>query len=211
MMLEMGLHNQLTAPASNGSPHYHGEANSGAVVRPQHRSLHQHHHHQQPVPAYMMHDDPNYKDNIRYLNCNRFWRRLGVPLSQRSCIRLWCVKDWTGWCAAIFTWVLIFGGELVFFIFVIYPFPYPIYGAINGFFNLACSLLGFASHLRAMFSDPVSHSTIQHITGSILGHSPNHEVENCTFPGILSSGGGGERTLVNVHVVLFIHLQNSEM
>ena len=110
-----------------------------------------------PVPpAQVVEDDHSYKDNIRLLDCNHFWRRLGVPLQRNTCRRLWFVNDWTGIAGCIFTWFLIIFGEIVFFLFVLIPFRDPMYSAVNAVFSLVCAFLGFAAHLRAMFSDPVS-------------------------------------------------------
>lgn len=114
------------------------------------------HNNRPALPAHLVPDDLSYKDNIRFLDCNRFWRRLGIPLSNSTCRRLWFVKDCAGVCGCIFTWLLIIFGETLFFLCVLVPFRYPIYSAINAIFSISCAFLGFVAHLRAMFSDPVS-------------------------------------------------------
>ena len=94
-------------------------------------------------------------DNINMLDCNLVRWCLRPAMRLRPC-RLWCVCDVGGFVAAAFTWFLVFAGEIMLCMFVIYPFPTPWYGMINGAFNLFCAFLGLASHWKTMFSDPVS-------------------------------------------------------
>lgn len=101
-------------------------------------------------------DHSGYKDNVRVMDCRRFWLRLHLPLPHGWCHRVWMVKDWTGWGGVIFTWFLIVFGEIVFFVFVLLKFAYPVYAAFNGLFSFTCAMLGFVAHVRATFTDPVS-------------------------------------------------------
>lgn len=121
---------------------------------------------QQPVPDYSdtnghvyESDERNlreYKDRIKYINLNRKLRRLCIPVPSGYWTKLWCVDDGCGIAGSVFTWILIVFGETVFFFFVILPFHHSTWSALNGAFSLTCAFLGFVSHLRAMFTDPVS-------------------------------------------------------
>lgn len=54
------------------------------------------------------------------------------------------------------TWLLILYAEFVVMVVIILPSPYPVYSTINMvIFNLL-AFLAYASHIRTMFSDPVS-------------------------------------------------------
>lgn len=72
----------------------------------------------------------------------------------------WFVKDVCGIICAIMTWFLICYAEFVVMTVILLPSPYPVYSYINMvIFNLL-AFLAFSSHLRTMFSDPVSLSRI---------------------------------------------------
>ena len=101
-------------------------------------------------------DHTGYRDNVAVVNCEPFWKRLGMPLPRGWCRHVWMVKDWSGWGGVLFTWFLIVFGEAMLFAVVIAQFEYPVYGALNGVFSLLCGFLGSVAHVRATFSDPVS-------------------------------------------------------
>jgi len=65
------------------------------------------------------------------------------------------VRDCGGWTGAIFTWILIVGGETL-VMFVLAARPLTLFTCINVFMSLFTAALGSIAHLRAMFSDPVS-------------------------------------------------------
>jgi hypothetical protein len=54
------------------------------------------------------------------------------------------------------TWMLIFYAEFVVVYVMLLPSPYPIYSTINLIIFQLFAFLAFASHLRTMFTDPVS-------------------------------------------------------
>lgn len=58
------------------------------------------------------------------------------------------------------TWLLIFYAEFVVMKVVLIPSPYPVYSFINMFIFQTLAVLAFASHLRTMFTDPVSHAIV---------------------------------------------------
>lgn len=69
---------------------------------------------------------------------------------------LWCIRDICGIICAILTWLLILYAEFVVMSVILIPSPYPIYSIINIILFQTCAFLAFASHLRTMFTDPVS-------------------------------------------------------
>lgn len=65
-------------------------------------------------------------------------------------------QDICGIICAAMTWLLILYAEFVVMVVIILPSPYPVYSTINMvIFNLL-AFLAYASHIRTMFSDPVS-------------------------------------------------------
>lgn len=70
--------------------------------------------------------------------------------------RFWCIRDICGIICAILTWLLIFYAEFVVMFVILIPSPYPIYSGVNMILFQICTFLAFTSHLRTMFTDPVS-------------------------------------------------------
>lgn len=69
----------------------------------------------------------------------------------------WFVKDYCGIICAVLTWSLILYAEFVVMTVILLPSPYPVYSYINMvIFNLL-AFLATSSHMRTMFSDPVTH------------------------------------------------------
>lgn len=65
-------------------------------------------------------------------------------------------QDICGVVCAVMTWMLILYAEFVVMTVMLLPSPYPIYSYINMFIFHSLAVLAFASHLRTMFTDPVS-------------------------------------------------------
>lgn len=57
---------------------------------------------------------------------------------------------------AVLTWLLILYAEYVVMVVMLIPSPYTVYSSINGIIFQGLAFLAFASHLRTMFTDPVS-------------------------------------------------------
>lgn len=75
---------------------------------------------------------------------------------ERQHKRYWFVKDVCGIICAMMTWGLILYAEFVVMTVILLPNPYPVYSYVNMvIFNLL-AFLATASHMRTMFSDPVS-------------------------------------------------------
>lgn len=68
----------------------------------------------------------------------------------------WCIRDICGIICAILTWLLISYAEFVVMSVILYPSPNTIYSVINTIIFQTCAFLAFASHLKTMFTDPVS-------------------------------------------------------
>jgi len=66
------------------------------------------------------------------------------------------LQDICGIICAIMTWLLILYAEFVVMVVMLLPSPYPVYSTINVVIFQTFAFLAFASHLRAMFTDPVS-------------------------------------------------------
>jgi len=96
-----------------------------------------------------------YHDSISIVNLNRCCRRYGVPVPRSVCTHLWMVRDCAGWVGAVFTWFLIAGGELL-MIMLLMSRPFTLFSLLNGLLSLGCASLGVISHLRSMFTDPVT-------------------------------------------------------
>nr|CAD7571414.1 unnamed protein product [Timema californicum] len=62
--------------------------------------------------------------------------------------------DICGVICAILTWLLILYAEFVVMVVMLLPCPYPVYSAVNMIIFQTFASLAFASHLRAMFTDP---------------------------------------------------------
>lgn len=83
--------------------------------------------------------------------------RKDIDLHNRCCGGLiWCIRDICGIICAVLTWLLILYAEFVVMTVILIPSPYPIYSAINIVIFQTCAFMAFASHLRTMFTDPVS-------------------------------------------------------
>lgn len=67
---------------------------------------------------------------------------------------VWCIKDICGIICAILTWLLILYAEFVVVMVIMVPSPYPLYSTVNMIIFQTFAFLAFASHLRAMFTDP---------------------------------------------------------
>ncbi|CAG2053883.1 unnamed protein product [Timema podura] len=63
-------------------------------------------------------------------------------------------NDICGVICAILTWLLILYAEFVVMVVMLLPCPYPVYSAVNMIIFQTFAFLAFASHLRAMFTDP---------------------------------------------------------
>lgn len=70
--------------------------------------------------------------------------------------RLWCIKDICGIICAILTWLLIFYAEFVVMSVILIPTLNSLYSVCNTIFFQTLAFLAFASHLKTMFTDPVS-------------------------------------------------------
>lgn len=69
---------------------------------------------------------------------------------------VWCIRDICGIICAILTWLLILYAEFVVMFIILIPSSYSLYSIINIVIFQTCAFLAFASHLRTMFTDPVS-------------------------------------------------------
>lgn len=82
-----------------------------------------------------------------------------VHLSTCGCVTLarFCqLQDICGIICAVMTWLLILYAEFVVMVVIIWPSPYPVYSTLNMIIFNLLAFLAYASHLRTMFSDPVS-------------------------------------------------------
>lgn len=66
------------------------------------------------------------------------------------------LQDICGIICAVMTWLLILYAEFVVMVVIILPSPYPVYSTINMVIFNMLAFLAYASHIRTMFSDPVS-------------------------------------------------------
>lgn len=121
------------------------------------------------------------------------YRLLHVPDMHNRCCngRMWCVqvsviaqlwirkisinsflfsKDICGIICAVMTWLLILYAEFVVMVVIIWPSPYPVYSTINMIIFNLLAFLAYASHIRTMFSDPVSPLSLN-FTGHKIYHS----------------------------------------
>lgn len=85
------------------------------------------------------------------------------PLAVFISFDLWnclhsATQDICGIICAVMTWLLILYAEFVVMVVIIWPSPYPVYSTINMIIFNFLAFLAYASHLRTMFSDPVSDS-----------------------------------------------------
>lgn len=67
---------------------------------------------------------------------------------------VWCIKDICGVICAILTWLLILYAEFVVMAVMLIPHPHPVYRFFNMVLFQTFAFLAFASHLRAMLTDP---------------------------------------------------------
>lgn len=74
-------------------------------------------------------------------------------------------KDICGIICAVMTWMLILYAEFVVMAVILLPNaqPYPVYTSINLIIFNMLSFLAFSSHMRTMFSDPVSTTRLKKI------------------------------------------------
>lgn len=87
--------------------------------------------------------------------------RKEIDMHNKCCGGLfWCIRDICGIICAILTWLLILYAEFVVMSVILIPSPYLAYSIINMIIFQVCAFLAFASHLRTMFTDPVSFSLI---------------------------------------------------
>lgn len=70
--------------------------------------------------------------------------------------RLWFVQDICGIICAVLTWILVLYAEYVVVFVILLPSPHLYYSAVNFVVFQSLAFLAITSHLRAMFSDPVS-------------------------------------------------------
>lgn len=83
--------------------------------------------------------------------------RKEIDMHNKCCGGLfWCIRDICGIICAILTWLLILYAEFVVMSVILIPSPYLFYSIINMVIFQMCAFLAFASHLRTMFTDPVS-------------------------------------------------------
>lgn len=83
--------------------------------------------------------------------------RKEVDMHNKCCGGLfWCIRDICGIICAILTWLLILYAEFVVMTVILIPSPFLTYSIINMVIFQVCAFLAFASHLRTMFTDPVS-------------------------------------------------------
>ena len=106
------------------------------------------------VPLSEYQDDLSYQDNITLMDCTEASRMM-CP-SRTQTFLLWFVRDSAGIFAAVFTWLLIIGGEMLLIFGVLVHFHNGYYAFLQGGVNLFFAMLATAAHLRTMFSDPVS-------------------------------------------------------
>lgn len=66
------------------------------------------------------------------------------------------------------TWLLILYAEFVVMMVMLIPSPYPLYSSVNIVIFQSFAFLAFASHLRAMFTDPVSIDFVSNISSNSL-------------------------------------------
>lgn len=94
--------------------------------------------------------------------------RTEVDLHNRCCGGiLWCIRDICGVICAILTWFLILYAEFVVVNVILWPTQNSWYGIINMILFQCCAVLAFASHMRTMFTDPVSYySYVAHVNCS---------------------------------------------
>ena len=99
-------------------------------------------------------------DNIAQIDCSIFWLRLGV--SWPECSRLWLVKDVCGMICAVVTWLLIIYAEFVVVVVILLPSDDSVHSVIHATVYHFFAVLGVASHLRTMLTDPVMLSFFQY-------------------------------------------------
>lgn len=83
--------------------------------------------------------------------------RKEVDLHNRCCGGMvWCIRDICGIICAILTWVLILYAQFVVTFVILFSSSYTLYSVFNLVLFQTCAFLAFASHLKTMFTDPVS-------------------------------------------------------
>lgn len=86
--------------------------------------------------------------------------RKEIDVHNRCCGgMLWCIRDICGIICAILTWLLILYAEFVVMSVILIPSPYPLYSVVNIIIFQCAAFLAFSSHLKTMFTDPVSATT----------------------------------------------------
>ena len=95
------------------------------------------------------------EDGVTTINCAPICRKTGLSWLM-TCQYLWCVKDICGIICCVFTWSLILYAEYVVFFVMLFHNPYPTWSLINGIIFQFFTFLAISSHMKTMWSDPVS-------------------------------------------------------
>lgn len=90
--------------------------------------------------------------------------RKEIDLHNKCCGGMfWCIRDICGIICAILTWLLILYAEFVVMSVILIPSAYPIYSVINIIIFQFYAILAITSHLKTMFTDPVSGPTFAQV------------------------------------------------
>lgn len=96
-----------------------------------------------------------YEDKLMEYEYRAF--RKEVDLHNRCCGGMfWCIRDICGIICAILTWLLILYAEFVVVNVILAPNHSTFYGITNMILFQTFAFLAFVSHIRTMFTDPVS-------------------------------------------------------
>ena len=100
-------------------------------------------------------DEPDHQLDYDYLLINR-----NQSESHNRCCnrRLWCIKDICGFICCFFTWFLISYAQYVVMFLILLPRPITVSTIFNMAFFQIVSVLAVVSHLKTMFTDPVSNT-----------------------------------------------------
>ena len=96
----------------------------------------------------------SYKDSIKIIDSTLILRSIGVRWLKGP--RLWIVTDLCGVICAILTWILFVFGVSVYWSVILAPSLDQLSTIANAIIFSLLLFLSFASHLKAMFTDPVS-------------------------------------------------------
>ncbi|RUS80921.1 hypothetical protein EGW08_011302 [Elysia chlorotica] len=91
-------------------------------------------------------------ESVVYLDLSRLLKPFGYV--NPSLRRVWFVKDICGIVCAVFTWLLIFYAEWVVLFVIVLHESSSFTSYLHGSLFYCCSFLAFASHIRAMLTDP---------------------------------------------------------